>query len=216
MDRTLRRLLIIALAALAAACSPTSGPVAPSGPTASPVASPAGPRGTAAPAIETPSPSPAESPSLDAELVLTADGIGPYEVGAALADLESRGLVAQVVPSTNCDASWQWADATADLGGHLSVGFHDGRVTHMTTDAAGIATASGGRVGLSRDEIEAIYGQRAALIEGEAGNMAYSVRDPGSDRGIVFYLDSTNSSVRAIGAGDAELMEQAVVVGEGC
>jgi hypothetical protein len=216
MNRALRLLLIIALATLALACSPMSDPVAPSDPPRSPVASAAGAPQTPTPAGGSPSVGPAGSPSLDVEVVLTATGIGPYQVGATVADLEARNLIANIVPSTNCDSSWQWAEATSDVGGDVSVGFHDGRMIRVTTADEGIATASGGRVGMSRDELESIYGDRATLIEGQAGNIAYSVRDAGTQFGIVLYLDSTNTSVQAIGAGEAELLEQAAVVGEGC
>ena len=223
MNRMLRPLTLGAIALAAIACGPATASGAPSG---SPTGSPARPFSPAATATATASArptasdpsiaSPAASPTIDEEGVLTPSGIGPYQVGAASSDLAAAGLIANVMPSTNCDSSWQWAEATIDYGGLVAVGFHDGRMTQVSTDSPGVETASGGRVGLSREELLAIHGGQATRIEGQAGNVAYSVRAAGSGLGIVFYLDATNASVQAMAAGDADLLEQAAVVGEGC
>jgi hypothetical protein len=148
--------------------------------------------------------------------VLAADGIGPYQVGASLSHLRSRGLVRNLADSVNCDASFKQAEATGRYAGKLSLSFSDSRLTDVATASNALVTPSGARVGMSAEELQRIYGSRGTLITGVSGNQAFSVRVAGTNLGVVFFLEATNTKVAAIAAGEVERLEQAAVVGEGC
>jgi hypothetical protein len=148
--------------------------------------------------------------------VLAANGIGPYQVGASLSDLQSRGLVTNVADSFNCDASWQGAEATGGYAGQLSATFHQGRLIDVATQSTDLVTPSGARVRMRLAELQSIYGTRGTLITGTSGNQAFSVRVPDTVLGIVFYLDETNTNAAAISAGEVVRLEQAAEFGEGC
>jgi hypothetical protein len=219
--------LLIALACTIAACSPSASRT--EGISAAPAAAIASPQ----PKPSAPAPSPTEGPSSAASArptsvpsqspaasrpndVLAADGIGPYLVGTTLSQLQSRGLVANLADSVNCDTSFKQAEATGRYVGMLSLSFADGRLTDVATASNVLVTPSGARVGMSVKELETIYGSRATRINGVGGNRALSVRVAGTDLGVVFYLDATNTRVDAIAAGQVVRLEQAAVVGEGC
>jgi hypothetical protein len=222
MNRPLRISLLIAIAiALAACIAPSSADVPTASPAAAPSATPTqGP--SIAPTMTPPvsaspvaTPVPVE-PTPDPATVLAANGIGPYVVGAALADLESSGLVTNVADSINCDASWQGADATGRYAEQLGLTFHQGRLTDVGTQSTELETPSGARVRMPLTELQRIYGSRGTLIEGMSGNQAFSVRVSQTALGIVFYLEDTNTKVLAMSAGEVERLEQAAVIGEGC
>jgi hypothetical protein len=218
MNRQSRFFALLAIATSIAACS-VAGPEASPSPTVG--ASPS-PSLTPVPtAIASPTPSPVETPTpaeptTDPGIVLAANGIGPYVVSASLADLQSRGLVANVEGSFHCDDSWQGAEATGRYAGQLRVTFYLGRLIDVHTNSAELVTPSGARVGMTLAELQAIYGSRGTLITGTSGNQALSVRVPDTDLGIVFYLDATNTTAVATSAGKVERLEQMAVVGEGC
>jgi hypothetical protein len=152
--------------------------------------------------------------------VLAANGIGPYVVGASLADLQSRGLLTNVEPSFHCDASWQGGHATGRYAAQLTwVTFHLGRLVDVHTSSIELVTPSGARVGMSLTELQGIYGDRGTIVTRGDGWMAYqalSVRVPNTELGIVFYLDETNSKVRSMGAGEVQALEDLARNGEGC
>jgi hypothetical protein len=220
MNRPIRLVALLAIAATVAACSvdslgevPTSPQAAT--PSASPIPTsslPPAPSPTRSP-VDTPSP--AES-TPDPATVLAADGIGPYVVGASLSDLQSRSLVANVEKSVVCDDSWRYAEATGRYADDLTMTFQLGRLVDVHTSSAELVTPSGARAGMSLTELQSIYGTRGTLITGTSGNQAFSVRVPDTDLGIVFYLDETNTTARAVSAGEVERLEQAAIVGEGC
>jgi hypothetical protein len=213
MNRPGRLFALIVIAIATAACSAAS-------PAAAPTANPTLGRSLTPAPTTTPTPSPADTPS-PAEptpdpAVLAADGIGPYVVGATLSDLQSRGLVANVASSVNCDASWQDGQATGRYAGQLTVNFHLDRVTDVATGSTELVTPSGARVGMPLTELQTIYGSSGTLIKGMNGNQAFSVRVPNTPLGIVFYLDETNTKAVSMSAGEVERLEQAAEFGEGC
>lgn len=219
MNRPRRLFASTALLFAISACSQAAGSIEPApaasqtavpsivtaspGPTASPTASPTG------------TPSPAQ-PTSDPATVLAANGIGPYEVGGLLSELQSEGLVVNLAPSFNCDDEWQSAEATGRYADRLTVTFLLGRLIDVHTASAELVTPSGARVGMPLAELQGIYGSRGGLITGVSGNQAVSVHEPNTDLGIVFYLDEANATVRAISAGGVERLETAALVGEGC
>jgi hypothetical protein len=226
----------IFLAAALAACS-QSGPLrsdtsgadraaSPATPSAAlTAADPAAPAATATPAgaaIASPRATPRPSPSAaarDTSMVLAADGVGPYRVGASLADLRSRRLVKNIGESQNCGLPWQIGEAANRYEGRLSLAFESGRLTDVATSSKSLATPSGARVGMTLDDLRRIYGDRGNVIRGYQ-SQAFSVRVAGTTLGILFYFESLDSNPRpnvlAIAAGEVERLERAAVVGEGC
>jgi hypothetical protein len=153
--------------------------------------------------------------------VLAANGIGPYVVGASLAELQSRTLVTNVEGSFHCDDSWQGGEATGLYAGRLWVTFYLGRLIDVHTSWTELVTPSGARVGMTLTELQNIYGSHGTLITGMddspvTENQALSVRVPDTELGIVFYLDNTNAKSDSMSAGKVERLEQMAVVGEGC
>lgn len=218
MIRSRRLIALVALATAIAACSQGVGSLG--APTASQTAVPSlaqvSPDPTPSPtSSSTATPSPTK-PATDPAIVLAADGIGPYVIGARLSDLQSRGLVTNIEPSFHCDGSWQGAGATGRYAGQLTVTFYLGRLIDMHTDSTELVTPSGARVGMPLTELQRIYGSRGTLITGTSGNQAFSVRVPDTALGIVFYLDETNRKAQSMSAGGVERLEIAAVVGEGC
>jgi hypothetical protein len=222
MNRPSRHFALLVLATALSGCSVGSleeGPTPPAAPSASPTSSPTpSPSPTPVPTA-TPAPTATPSPTTDPAIVLAANGIGPYVVGASLADLESRGLLTNVEPSFHCDASWHGGYTTGPW--HLWVTFYLGRLIDVHTMSTELVTPSGARVGMTLTELQDIYGTNGTLITGADDspaieNQALSVRVPDTDLGIVFYLDNANEKADSMSAGKVERLEQIAVVGEGC
>jgi hypothetical protein len=227
MKSSIRLLTILALTIAIAGCSEAAGsigdaPTAALPATPSPSADTSAPPPTASPS-SSPAPSPTAAPTtsptqpaMDPATLFAADGIGPYVVGADTSELQSRGLISNVAASFHCDDSWQHAEATDRFAGAVTITFHDGRVTDVSTDSTDFLTPSGARVGMPLTELESIYGNRGVVINGTMGNKAFAVHVPNTPLGIVFFLDETNTTVRAMSAGEVERLEEFVVIGEGC
>ena len=221
MNSSIRLIALVAFATSIAACSQAAGSVG-DAPTPLATVAPATTVPSASPSpVATPSanPSPVASPSTepatDPATVLAANGIGPYVVGARLATLESQGLVTNVEPSFHCDDEWQGAQATGRYAGQLSLSFYLGRLIDVHTDSDELVTPSGASVGMPLTELQGIYGDRGTLITGVSANQAFSVHVP-DGLGIVFFLDSTNTMVWSMSAGEVKWLDSAAVVGEGC
>jgi hypothetical protein len=223
MNRPVRLFALIALATALSACSvgsPEEVPTPSVAPSASPTPSPTpSPSPTPGPTV-TPAPSVTPSPATDPAVVLAANGIGPYVVGASLADLQSRGLITNVQPSFHCDDSWQGGYATGRYAERLWVTFYLGRLIDVHTSSTELVTPSGARVGMTLKELQAIYGDRGKLIRGYE-SQAFSVRVAGTKLGIVFYFEALDThpidpKVTAIAAGGYERLEDFARNGEGC
>jgi hypothetical protein len=225
MIRPRRLFALVALATALVACgvgspleavptrsvAPSTSPTPRATPSPSPVPSPSA----------TPAPTTSPSPTTDPAIVLAADGIGPYVVGASLANLRARSLLTNVEPSFHCDDSWQGGEATGPYAGRLWVTFYLGRLIDVHTSSTELVTPSGARVGMTLAKLQNIYGSHGTLITGSDDspaieNQALSVRVPDTDLGIVFYLDNANEKADAMSAGKVERLEQMAVVGEGC
>ncbi len=222
MNRSRRLFALVAIATAIAACSPGAGSLG-DVPTSPPSVAPSGPAPTPSPpesaSMTVPSASPTTSPaaqSIDPATVLAADGIGPYAIGAAMSELQSRDLITNIEKSFHCDESWQAAEATGLYAAQLHLTFHLGHLIDIATDSSELVTPSGARVGMPLTELQSIYGSRGTLMTGVNGNQAVSVRVPDTALGIVFYLDETNTKAISMSAGEVERLEQMVVVGEGC
>jgi hypothetical protein len=234
MNLSRRLFALIALATALAACSPGVGSIE-SEPAASQTAEPSvtqaspvptsSPLETAPPATLAPTESPIASPdetpeptveATDPALVFAANGIGPYAIGASMAELQSSGLITNVEPSLHCDDSWRVAEATGRYAGQLHLTFHLGRLTDIGTDSRELVTPSGAQVGMTLADLRDIYGSRGTLITGVNGNQAFSVRVLDTTLGIIFFLDETNTTTQAMTAGEIDRLEEAVTVGEGC
>src|SRR5262245_16785202 len=71
-------------------------------------------------------------PPTDPAIVIAADGIGPYVIGAMLSDLQGRALVAGVVQSQLC-ADSKAANATGRYSGQLTFTFSRDRLVAIHT-----------------------------------------------------------------------------------
>lgn len=182
--------------------SPTPGTTAAGGPSASATVSP-----TASPSLT--------APPTDPAIVFAADGIGAYVIGTMLSDLQSRALVTAIAESQLC-ADTKGANATGRYAGQLSFTFKSNRLVAVHTTSTTLVTPSGAKVGMALPELQGVYGARGTLITGTSGNKAFVVRVPATALAIVFFLDSTNTRVASMSGGEAERLETAARVGEGC
>ncbi|RAO33905.1 hypothetical protein ONO23_02639 [Micromonospora noduli] len=106
--------------------------------------------------------------------VLSVGGVGVYRIGASLASLIRNGHVGWTAPG--CDGVVR-TGATGSLAGVILLAFRDGRLVEVGTATAPPQSPAGATVGMSFDELEAIYGWRGSLIRNDAGDAeAYLVR----------------------------------------
>ncbi|MFE9193285.1 hypothetical protein ACFYL6_27160 [Micromonospora sp. NPDC007208] len=106
--------------------------------------------------------------------VLSVAGAGVYRIGASLAALTSNGHIDWTAPG--CGGVVH-AGVTGSWAGVLLLAFHDGRLVEVGTATAPPRSPAGASVGMSFDELEAIYGRRGSLIRNDAGDAeAYLVR----------------------------------------
>ncbi|WP_433269112.1 hypothetical protein ACQPWR_11220 [Micromonospora vinacea] len=106
--------------------------------------------------------------------VLSVRGTGVYRIGASLASLTANGHIDWTVPTcggvVHAGAAGSWA-------GVILLAFRDGRLVEVGTATAPPRSPAGASVGMSFDELEAIYGRRGSLIRNDAGDAeAYLVR----------------------------------------
>jgi hypothetical protein len=186
---------------------PAPGSAAPT-PTVS--VSSATPSTTAAPTTATTKP----PPTIDAAIILAADGIGPYRIGVTLTDLTGRSLVVGVTDSMTCPGV-KIGNATGRYAGKLRLAFQSGQLLTVFSSSTEFRTPSGGKVGMKLTTLQSIYGSRGSVVPGYAGG-GYLVKVAGSDHGVVFVLDPTETSAISIGVGDAKSLEEDVKSGEGC
>ncbi|MGC4848632.1 hypothetical protein ACLQ3F_15445 [Micromonospora sp. DT15] len=106
--------------------------------------------------------------------VLSVGGVGVYRIGASLAALTANGHVDWTAPGCG---SVVHAGATGSWAGVILLAFRDGRLVEVGTATAPPRSPAGATVGMSFDELEAIYGRRGSLIRNDAGDAeAYLVR----------------------------------------
>ncbi|MCG5448252.1 hypothetical protein [Micromonospora hortensis] len=106
--------------------------------------------------------------------VLGVGGVGVYRIGASLASLTTNGHLGWTVPT--CGGVVH-AGATGSWAGVILLAFRDGRLVEVGTATAPPRSPAGATVGMSFDELEAIYGRRGSLIRNDAGDAeAYLVR----------------------------------------
>ncbi|MBG6103649.1 hypothetical protein ACLQ3D_08130 [Micromonospora vinacea] len=106
--------------------------------------------------------------------VLSVRGAGVYRIGASLASLTRNGHVGWTAPG--CDGVVH-TGVTGSWAGVLLLAFRNGRLVEVGTATAPPRSPAGASVGMSFDELEAIYGRRGSLIRNDAGDAeAYLVR----------------------------------------
>jgi hypothetical protein len=200
-------LTALVVAALLAGC--TGG--GPSGALSTgPSASATGPTASPTP---TRSPFPTTPPT-DPAVVFAADGIGGYNIGADLTDLQTRGMVSDIVPVPLCVDTKQ-AEATGVYAGKLTLTFRAAQLSDIHTTDPAYLTPSGAKVGLPVADLTSTYGPRAAVITGRTGQ-AITVRVPATTLALVFALDPTNTTVAGMFAGQAAQAEDAATTGQAC
>ncbi|MET8358306.1 hypothetical protein [Micromonospora sp. NPDC005171] len=106
--------------------------------------------------------------------VLSVRGAGVYRIGASLAALTTNGHIDWTAPG--CGGVVH-AGATGSWAGVILLAFRNGRLVEVGTATAPPRSPAGATVGMSFDELEAIYGRRGSLIRNDAGDAeAYLVR----------------------------------------
>ncbi|WP_238432765.1 hypothetical protein [Micromonospora tarensis] len=106
--------------------------------------------------------------------MLSVRGAGVYRIGVSLAALTNDGHIDWTAPGC---AGVVHAGVTGSWAGVLLLAFRDGRLVEVGTATAPPRSPAGASVGMSFDDLEAIYGSRGALIRNDAGTAeAYLVR----------------------------------------
>ncbi|BCY09452.1 hypothetical protein [Actinoplanes sp. L3-i22] len=116
-------------------------------------------------------PAAAAAPAAAADHVLTVLGAGPYRIGGSLDRLVTAGLITE--PSAPDANGAQVATSLGDWPGELLLTFYHGRLAVLDTSAGTVRTAAGARVGMSFDQVDALYHGTGRLITGTGGSTAY-------------------------------------------
>jgi hypothetical protein len=199
----------IAVAGCGTGTPPPSGTPTPTGSTPTAASSVATrPSATASPGAGIGTSATPTPPQTDPATVFGADGIGPYLVGATLADLMTRGQVTGVADT-----------AAAPTGGYadlLALSFSGGQLVSVRTTSATLVTPSGAKVGMSLADAQSLYGGRAKVITTPSGSKALVIAVIATTYALVLYLDAGNSTVTAISGGDGNRLESALRSGSTC
>lgn len=126
----------------------------------------------------------------------TADGIGPYLLGAKLSDLKTAGVLDEVKPGTEtCDyTSARGTGAYQDI----SMIFRPGGTLRVVTNrSAGIPASSGARLGNTLAELQTIYGSAGEKLTRDDGEVAY-LATATSGHGILFHFDDKNKVAKMV------------------
>jgi hypothetical protein len=113
----------------------------------------------------------AAAPATAADHVLTFRGAGPYRIGGRLDPLLSAGLITD--PGAPGADGVQVATSLGDWPGELLLTFHHGRFTVLETAAGAVRTAAGARVGMTFDQVDALYHGAGRLITDADGRTSY-------------------------------------------
>src|SRR5262245_4637146 len=158
--RVARALLVPVVAAAVALAA--SGCLIRSGEAPPPVVTTAGPPTTSAAPAPAPTTQPPATPP--AAPKLAANGLGPYTYGAKLATLKSAGALVNLNESTGCPG-WATAEAKGFQPGSVKVIFYNGAVSWIEVLTQDISTVDGAAVGMTFDQVKAIYGAKATQVE---------------------------------------------------
>ena len=147
------------------------------------------------------------------DTVLSVRGAGPYRIGARLTDLVARGLIDWTQPRPG-HPSVVDAGATGDWAGVVLLAFRDGRLVEVGTATTPPRSPAGATVGMSFDDLEAIYGPRGGLVHNDAGERAYLVRF--GTRVELFTGHPVRPGVGYFQVGPADFVEQNFLHGCAC
>jgi hypothetical protein len=176
----IRVALVVAPLAFLAACGgggPATPPASPSSPSATATATSVV---TDVPVVATSSPAPEP-------IQFTVDGTGPYQLGAALASLQSAGVLAEVATgaetcpqNTTARGTGAWTDVRMSFR-------PDGKLYLVTNRSPAIPTPSGAYLGTTLAQLNTIY---AGVTHEDLGGAFLVTTLTG--RGILFHLDAAN------------------------
>jgi hypothetical protein len=132
---------------------------------------------------------------------ITAAGIGPYRVGSSLHRLSAAGLVTDVQEALTC-AGYFYAHATGHYAGRISFGFQGDTLAEIWTEDPAVHTRQGGRIGMTLEQLQDVYGATGTIEHGKWTLRAFVV--PAGDRVVAFFENPSTGTVYAIGAGDPQ------------
>lgn len=159
---------------------------------------------TATPTSASPTVSATTSPPATDPGEFTVDGIGPYQIGATLSQLQAAGALVEVATGgATCP------DNTTARGvppwGDIQLSFRPGgRLNMVTSRSTSIPTPSGAYLGDTLAKLKAIYGSLGKELT-QGGGKAFLVTTV-SGRGVLFDF-ATGSTVMAMIAGDAAFLK---------
>lgn len=145
----------------------------------------------------TPSGVPTSTETVPADqLVLSVDGIGPYEIGKSTVNsLESLGLITALEPYyPEFCTGIKTALGTGGYTGMFTLYFKDDLLVAVLTGAEQVRSVSGARVGMTTSRIKQIYGNRVKESDGYGGTKIYTVTV--DDRVLVMQTTDTSSTIR--------------------
>jgi hypothetical protein len=148
--------------------------------------------------------SPGPTGSATALVEFTVDGAGPYQLDTTLTQLQTAGLLSNVVTggapcpqTTTARGTGAWADL------HLS--FHDDGALYLAVNRSPtVPTPSGAWLGTTLADLKKIYKGLPGVEVKSGADTGYVVRTV-SGRGILFALD-TAKTVAWMAAGDASYL----------
>ncbi|MEV7227647.1 hypothetical protein AB0M79_11590 [Polymorphospora sp. NPDC051019] len=147
-------------------------------------------------------------PAVDSDI--SPKGMGPYLVGVKLADLQTAGLVGDTEKAEGCP--------DLALGKGLpdyavpALAFDDGQLVHLTVSTPAVRTTEGGRVAMTRAEVEANHPD-GRQVAGRAGASGWLVTEDAN--GLLFRFDGENR-VESIEAGDSAALQRRFTSGREC
>ncbi|BCJ66062.1 hypothetical protein GCM10009779_21510 [Polymorphospora rubra] len=147
-------------------------------------------------------------PAVDSDV--SPKGMGPYLVGVKLADLQTAGLVGDTEKADGCP-DLALGKGLPDYAVPALV-FDDGQLVRLTVSTPAVRTTEGGRVAMTRAEVEANHPDGRQLA-GRAGASGWLVTE--DVNGLLFRFDGEDR-VESIEAGESAAIQRRFTNGREC
>ncbi len=212
----------VVLAAVAAVTVGCASPTATHGAGGSPAAAPrpsvaaSSPSTPAQPADPVDESEPMDDVDLK-NLVMSADGVGPYKIGARVEELRKSGLLGELDPvdAKRCPELYYAAAGGKYEGTFLLVIRHQVLVQLGTGPDVRVRIPDGtAATAGSWREVRRIYGKRGAMIKDSEGKQGFLARD--GDRVMLFSGHPIRPGIGYITVGMADYVEHVFRTGKSC